>query len=251
MRIKKDLDVPQINQPFRIRIDTSACTSLTEGLENFGQDHGRDSWRFCSQQFESGKIYGLVSEYQQGCMYLSYLLGGRIEFGDLKIYLNDREICRQELLKLGWNLEPLHEAHGKRTVKRSVGEAVKRNGQNISLGSVQDRFCLTPERENMKLEDLSGERWRASAAVGYVSGKKIFYAPYEPSEFYYAMCQSALLKVFRELTDSGALVLLPVGSDDFMKYIADECIYIKRDYDIDGLRQRYQELFCKGEWIRT
>ena len=31
-----------------------------------------DCWRFNDQQFESGKIYGLVSEYQQGCMYLSY-----------------------------------------------------------------------------------------------------------------------------------------------------------------------------------
>ena len=63
------------------------------------------------------------------------------------------------------------------------------------------------------------------------------------------MCQSALLKALKELTASGSIVLLPVGSDDFMKHIADECIYIKREYDVEELKERYQEMVGKGEWI--
>jgi len=39
---------------------------------------------------------------------------------------------------------------------------------------------------------------------------------------------------------------------DFMKYIADECIYYgKPDYYIDDLRELYQKWFQKGEWIRN
>lgn len=36
--------------------------------------------------------------------------------------------------------------------------------------------------------------WRASVALGFAENKRIFYAPYEPSIFYYDMCQSVLLK---------------------------------------------------------
>lgn len=63
------------------------------------------------------------------------------------------------------------------------------------------------------------------------------------------MCQSALLKALKELTTSGAIVLLAVGSDDFIKHIADECIYIKQEYDVEKLKERYQELFGTGEWF--
>ena len=66
------------------------------------------------------------------------------------------------------------------------------------------------------------------------------------------MCQSALLKSLHELTDSEALVLLPAGSDNFLKHIADECIYLDFDrrYEIEVLRQRYQQYFGRGDWIR-
>lgn len=105
---------------------------------------------------------------------------------------------------------------------------------------------LSQLRFDTKLKYLSGERWRASAALGYAEGRKIFYAPYKTSKFYYDMCQSGLLKALRELTDAGAIVLLPVGSDEFVKYIVDKCIYIKHcSYNIDDLKDRYKELFNK------
>ncbi len=81
-------------------------------------------------------------------------------------------------------------------------------------------------------------------------GKRIFYALYKPSKIYYCMCQSGLLKVLKELAAGGAMVLLPVGSDEFMKHIVDECICIKQEYPLEDLKERYQEMFKTGEWIR-
>ena len=36
-------------------------------------------------------------------MYLSYLLGGRVDFGDLQIYFNEKKVTREDLFRMGWN----------------------------------------------------------------------------------------------------------------------------------------------------
>lgn len=219
------------DKPFEIKVDASKCISLIEGSALIEGVNVIDSWRFSDIKMESGKIYGLISEYGQGSMYLSYLFGGRIDFKDLCITCNGKELSRDELAKVSWNLEPYNEKYKKSVVKKSIEKALNKNGIDESFDIIADKFILTEPRYDRKLCQLSGERWRASAALGYANCKKIFYAPYKPSDFYYHMCQVGLLKVLRELTSTGAIVLLPVGSDIIMKHIADECIYIRRDYD--------------------
>lgn len=115
-----------------------------------------------------GKIYGLVGEYGQGPMFLSYLLGGKVKFDDLKLYYNDTEIKRHDLERISWNLEPHYEKYKKAVVKKSIEKAIREN-----------------------------------------------------------QCE-----------------------EDFMKHIADECIYIKQEYDVEELKERYQELFGTGEWLQ-
>ena len=228
----------KIDSSFCINIDSSRCTSLLEGGAFVGREKLYDIWRYNSLKFESGNIYALVGEYGQGCMYLSYLLGGKVDFGDLKIYINGSEIRKPDLELISWNLEPNEERYGSMAVRKSIEKALGRNKSLESFSDIQDKFLLTQERFGRKFKCLSGERWRASAALGYAEECRIFYAPYKTSNFYYQMCQSGLLKALRELTDAGAIVLLPVGSDEFVKYIADKCLYIKPcSYNIDNLRQ--------------
>ncbi|MBE6876913.1 MAG: hypothetical protein E7496_09395 [Ruminococcus sp.] len=137
------------------------------------------------------------------------------------------------------NLEPLEEPYGKFTVRKAIEKALKDKPGTETFPELAEKFLLTPERFDRKFRHLSGERWRASVAYGYAIGKKIFYAPYQTSTFYYQMCQSSLLKPLRELTASGAVVLLPVGSDEFLKHIVDKVIYLNRQYDIAQLKQFY------------
>lgn len=61
---------------FQIQIDSSGCVSLVEGTAALDKTVS-DNWRYEDLSFESGKIYGLISEYGRGCMYVSYLLGGQ------------------------------------------------------------------------------------------------------------------------------------------------------------------------------
>ena len=86
---------------FRLRIDSTNCTSMIAGTAFLGKDKFEDTWWYRSLEFESGKIYALISEYGQGCRYLSYLLGGRVDFEDLKVYLNENEVLPKDLQKKG------------------------------------------------------------------------------------------------------------------------------------------------------
>ena len=233
---------------FTINIDSTYCTTIVEGSSGFDKNI-YDTWRYQKQTFQSGKIYGLVGEYQQGCMYLSYLMGGKIDFGDLKIYYNEVEISQNDLKENSWNLEPCREDYKKAVVKKSIEKALKKSNLEEKFEDIAEKFILTEPRYDRKLFQLRGERWRASTALGYASGKKIFYAPYNTSKFYYQMCQAGLLKVLKELTQKGAIVLLPVGSDEFIKHIVDECIYINEEYDISSLKNLYKDLCGRDDWI--
>ena len=238
------------DKPFEIKIDASKCTSLVEGGAFLDGKKVYDSWRFKDIKLESGKMYGLVGEYGQGPMYLSYLLGGRVDFGDLRLFCNGYELSRNMLEQISWNLEPSNEKYRNAIVKKAIEKALLKNECIEDFDEIARKFILTEPRYGRKLFQLSGECWRASAALGYANRKKIYYAPYEPSNFYYHMCQSGLLKVLKELTADGAIVLLPAGSDEFLKHIVDECIYTNREYDILELQKFYDERFNKKDWIK-
>lgn len=235
---------------FQIKIDSSKCTSLLEDVHQFDKSMYDCFW-YSDFSFNSGKIYGIVSEYRQGCMYLSYLLGGKVEFGNLRISLNDKQVFKEDLASISWNLEPEKEKYKNETVKKSIEKALRKSSREESFNTIAEKFVLTEPRYSRKLRCLSGERWRASAALGYAKEKKIFYSPYESSEFYYQMSQSGLLKALRNLTEDGAIVILAGGSDVVLKHIVDECVYLGREYDFDKLRKRYSEVFGEDNWIKS
>lgn len=236
---------------FSIKVET-AQRNMAEGVAWLGKRYGSDYLYYRNLRLESGRIYGLISEYGQGCMYLSYLLGGKAATDELSVSLNDKKMSRRDLEKISWNLEPLGERYRNAVVIKAISKAIRKNGLPDSFSDIQTRFFLSPPRQDRRLSRLSGERWRASAALGYAEGKQIFYAPYKTSGFYWQMCQSGLLKALRELSCSGAVVLLPCGSDSFLKHIADECIYLDQAQDcyMEELQGRYQEIFGHGDWIR-
>lgn len=237
-------------ESFEIKIDTSKCTSMVTGGAFFDGGKVYDSWYFKDIKLESGKIYGIIGEYGQGAMYLSYLLGGKVDFGNLKLFCNDYELTRKRLEEISWNLEPSNEKYKNDIVRKAIEKALYKNNCKEDFRAMAQKFILTEARHDRKLCQLSGERWRASAALGYANRKKIYYAPYNCSMFYYQMCNSCLLKALRELTDDGAIVLLPAGSDEFLKHIVDECIYINSEYDTSELQKFYGEMFDREEWIK-
>ena len=54
-------------------------------------------------------------------------------------------------------------------------------------------------------------------------------SPYEPSIYYRNMKESNLFKVFDYLISNDCLIVLPVGSDEYLKEYVYECVYIKQN----------------------
>lgn len=211
----------------KIRIDSSKCNSIIQGYSHFNNGM-EDYWYYSDHTFETGKSYGLISEYMQGCMYLSYLIGGKIELKDgLEIYIDDRKTDAAGLDDISWNIEPYYENYKDLVVKKSIEKALKQGFVSDTFEQIAKAFLLTEPRYDRKLSQLSGERWRALAAIGYASGKRIFYGPYKSSNQYSSMNQ--LPEIIRFLTDHDCMVLLPVGSDKYIPECVDECVYIQQD----------------------
>lgn len=78
----------------KIFVDTSKVSGIVAGIHSFS-DEIWDSWLYKDIMLDSGKIYGLVSEYHQGCMYLSYLIGGRIDLASLRYQWMRLELSRR------------------------------------------------------------------------------------------------------------------------------------------------------------
>lgn len=207
---------------FSIEIDASGCSPCMSGYDGLL----KDSWYYRSLTFESGHIYGIISEYGQGCMYLAYLLGGREPLNGLHIRCGGQNYTQDMLREQAWMLEPRFEPYGKRRVRQAMSEA-----EGADFAEIADRFLLTPERYDRRFIHLSGERWRAAAAYGFALRKRVFFAPYETSMFYRQLCRTGFTTVLRNLTDAGAIVLLPGGSDRFLGSVADSCIYADPVFD--------------------
>ena len=209
----------------KIRIDSSKCSSVIQGWSRFSNGM-EDYWYYSDQFFETGKSYGLISEYMQGCMYLSYLLGGKIKPEDnLVIYIDDQKSDVDKLNDFGWNIEPYYEKYKNLVVKKAIENGLKKGLVSESFEQIAKAFVLTEPRYDRKLSQLSGERWRASAAIGYVLGKKVFYGPYRSSEYYSKM--NALPEIINFLKEKDCMVVLPVGSDIYIKRYVDQCIYLE------------------------
>lgn len=130
---------------FNIKIDSSKCTSLIEGLHKFDKST-YDIFKYSDFSFNSGKTYGIISEYGQGCMYLSYLLGGRVEFNNLQISINDKKVVKEDLASISWNLEPLKEKYKNEIVKKSIDKALRESSREESFDQIAEKFLLTESR---------------------------------------------------------------------------------------------------------
>lgn len=124
-----------------IKIDASRVAGLITGSANLDKVV-YDTWYLKDVELMSGKIYGLVSEYGQGCMYLSYLLGGKIDFGDLQIFIDGINVSKEDLKSISWNLEPSKEKYKNKTVRKSIEKSIIKNKCSDTFEDIVERLEL-------------------------------------------------------------------------------------------------------------
>lgn len=132
---------------FSIKVEITQ-RNMAAGGAYLGKDYGCDCLYYRNLRLESGRIYGLISEYGQGCMYLSWLLGGKAATDELLISLNDQKMSRRDLQKISWNLEPSRERYRNAVVIKAIQNAIWKNGLSDSFSDIQNRFFLSSPRQD-------------------------------------------------------------------------------------------------------
>ncbi len=222
-----------MREKFSIEIipNTNGLLSFRDTIKNHRGTHSDILFKQ-PLQFESGKSYGIISEYGQGCELLSYLLGGALSeksYAEQNILLNGKAITAAELSYLAWEIEPHKTQYEKWAVKKSIDKALKNEFVADDFDTIAKHFGLTEARYDRKLRQLSGERWFASMAIGYALGKRIFFAPYQTSSFY-KQCSVRFRSAVAKLKAENCIVLLPCGTDRVLSTLVDECIVVD-DFD--------------------
>ena len=181
--------------------------------------------------FKKGKIYGIIGEQGEGGELISSLLSGRIPIKDEEIYCDDIELNNYKLKCMGWYVgkrEYLGTIVKKQiTVKKALKLAMKKYKRYKNLKDIVEEFHLTLDRLDYKISNYSGERLRASLAIGYASNRIIYCFPWmNTAEFHDIILSSGVFRFFTKLKEEGCIIILPTSRRENVIGFADEIIDI-------------------------
>lgn len=181
--------------------------------------------------FTFGKSFILESE-RYGCgETLNWIISGQIIEDSGLIQKNGAYFQKKDREREVWfvresTVKPSRFWFREPSVRDQVRYGLQKYNNNVfaSEKEVMDFFHLTPERYQRPLRVLSTEKWRASCAIGFVNGKRIFCFPYMDARFitdYYGLWLKEMIDF---LKNSGALVLIPTTITDTTKNLCDEIV---------------------------
>lgn len=180
--------------------------------------------------FEKGKIYGILCKCREGGQGITKLLTGNEYIDNEKIWIDDKLYKKGERVREGWMIgkgfENLFLYH--KTVKQQIEYALKKSKKNMSVDDIVKKFELTPERLVCKVYYLSGERWRATVAIGYACGKQIFCFPWLDYLTLENIITTGYALLYADiLRKEGNIIIIPSAEREILEYITDEIIELK------------------------
>jgi ABC-type glutathione transport system ATPase component len=209
-------------------------------LYNYGKlrDYIHDfKYRFCG-----GNIYGIVGEFGSGGWALSYILSGRKKLAeDTRIKINGHITDSKGLLSISCyigdkqvkepNCRYLKCIHKKWTILEQIKRGIKKSGCKYSAEDIVSIFQLSDidhpnGRVHKTLEYISNERWRATMAIGFANGKRIFCCPLLFPSYLHYIVGKAMIPILNFLRSNGVIVIIPVTKFDYIKHITDKVVYL-------------------------
>lgn len=180
--------------------------------------------------FKKGRIYGLICEQGAGGEGISRILTDKISDQSVKIFLD--KIQTNDISKFSWYIgKPIK--CGKifkkeLNVQRALELAIEKSHYK-NIQTVIDEFHLSRNRLNYSMSNIDQwEKWRASLAIGYVSGKQIFCFPWMDSLYFFdCMFNSSVFRFFKKITQNNGIIILPTSKEQNVQNLADEIIKIQ------------------------
>lgn len=202
-----------------------------ENLTNAFDEKQTDWLQDNTYIFKKGKIYGIIGEYGEGGELLSLLLSGRIPLEDEILYYDEEKADSLKIQELGWYVGKPEYAKGiikyEISVKKALTHAIKKYKRYNSLQQVIQDFFLTEGRLDYRLFNYSGERLRASLAIGYACKKEIYCFPWmNTSTFCSIILSSGVFRFFKRMKEEGMIMILPTARRENVIGLVDEIIEI-------------------------
>jgi hypothetical protein len=207
-----------------------------------------------SHEITFGKSYLLHAKPNRGAWGLSWLISGIVKPWVGQILLNGKDypaeqrrqdswcVRYEEIKRWGWLRQSVH---------AQIQYALKHNPNPIlkTEQEIIQHFWLTPERLPRYLTQYSHEGWRASCAIGFALGKKIFCFPY--LDYLSRDFKDLWLKDMLDfLTSHGALVLVPAFYDWETVGLCDEVVWHVDYYQREEYREQMRE-YRQSEHYRS
>ena len=143
----------------------------------------KESFLPISYTFSGGNIYGLISDFGRGSWALATCLGGKGEWIEGDVLLNNTKIIGQELLQLSCFvgekiLCDTRSDNSCLSAKMCIDRALKISGLNYTTLEIKNLFSLSDERFERDMNCVGKEIWRISTAIGFALNKEIFCYPW-------------------------------------------------------------------------
>lgn len=186
-----------------------------------------------SFEFYQGCLYGIIGEFGNGGAALSCGITGNTNFYSGKILIDNREVSIQHLNKNSWyigndsldiNKSRLFKRKtkiNKNTIKDKIIKGIKDSNCNLEYEQIKRLFKISDERVNRNINYVSGERWKASAAIGYANRKKIFCYPWLNSNDI-ELWHDQIKQTVNVLLDSGSIVIIPTTKKENIEEISSQ-----------------------------
>ncbi len=174
-------------------------------------------------EFHAGNLYGIIAEFGSGGAALSCCLTGNTKFYEGKIYIDDKEETISYIVKNSWYVG--YDFYGSRnplrrkTIKEQIKAGVLATHCELNAETIQNMFCVSNERVGRSIKKVSGERWKASIAIGYAYGKKIFCYPWMNSRDVEHL-KDQMKNNIEVLINNNCIVVLPTTKEENVKKLS-------------------------------
>ena len=181
-----------------------------------------------SFELHIGTLNGIIGEFGNEGAAISCGLTGNVRFYGGRIYVDDKEETISAVLKTSWYVghdiygshKPLFDIYGTRnpllrrkSIREQIIAGVKANHCDLSADIIQNMFELSEPRVGRSIKYVSGVRWKASIAIGYAYGKKIFCYPWMNS-YDVKLFGEQITKSIKVLTDNNCTVIFPTTKEE-------------------------------------
>lgn len=185
-----------------------------------------------SFEFSKGKLFGIVGEFGEGGAALSCGITGNTNFYGGKIYIDGSEKTILDLINISWYVGndiyglkrngffPPRPKIKRRTIKEQIEQGVSERLTVSDYSTIQEMFQISNERIERNIAFLSGERWKASAAIGYAYGKQIFCFPWMNSKDFEHL-KEQLTNIVNVLLDADCIVIMPTTKAENIEKVSD------------------------------